>query len=186
MSAIKRHATQENCELLATRYEGGVFRTRRPVRMLVMTPQTTVGRKRTEVWRAERDWISWKLEVCQKIRKLMEKRLQSDVQECWEEVTKRIESSPGEKDSEAGARECWLFPDWVGDNGWSIQLVLSVHPKYKYWDQSEGNREEDNIGYLFDACWTPSDYTITRSVSICPLPLETNVPLTPRHKIINL
>lgn len=46
---------------MATRYDADVLRTRRPVMMLVRNPQTTVGRKRREVWSGERVWISWKL-----------------------------------------------------------------------------------------------------------------------------
>mgnify|MGYP003640513526 CR=1 FL=1 len=59
--AIRVQASAEKADETATRYSAAVFRTRRPVMMFVRIPQTTVGRKRRDVSRAPRCWISSKL-----------------------------------------------------------------------------------------------------------------------------
>ena len=63
MSAISTHETAEKTDENATRYVAFVFFTRNPVATFVRIPQTTVGRKRSEVCRGERDCTSWKLDT---------------------------------------------------------------------------------------------------------------------------
>jgi hypothetical protein len=60
-TAMSAAAMAEQMEEPATRYEAFVFLTRNPVAMLAPIPQTTVGKKRKDVCRAERFCTSWKL-----------------------------------------------------------------------------------------------------------------------------